>query len=387
MRLLLVSDSYPPKLGGSEVEAQRVSAALLRAGHRVTVVCSGGPPMPPVRDWTDPEGVPVEILTRTSTGKLKDYAFAIRVAVYLLEHRRDYDAVYFLMQGLHLATGLPAARLCGFPIVMKISGDGIVSLMQRSRAGRFELACLRKWRIPVMLLNESMFAEAAAAGFPRGQLKWMPNPVDVDAFRPALPGERDAFRASHGLPASTRVAIYTGRLSPEKGLRFLISGFAAAVDEYEDALLIVVGDGSSRAELETLAQEKGLSPGRVRFVGRIDASAVPDWLRASDVFALTSPNEGFSCSLLEAMASGLPSLVSDIPANRQLIDPGIHGLTVPYDDVPAIGRAFVALFRNSEQRTAMAAEARKRVVENYSTRHIVERYEALFSEVIGRRGA
>ena len=56
VRVLLISDSYPPVLGGSEIEAQRVSAAMIRRGHRVQVLCAGGPPMPEVRDWVDPWG-------------------------------------------------------------------------------------------------------------------------------------------------------------------------------------------------------------------------------------------------------------------------------------------------------------------------------------------
>ena len=65
--ILIVCDSYPPVLGGSEIEAQRVAAALIARGHRVRVLCSGGPPMPAVRHWTDPAGVPdVGALLRTA---------------------------------------------------------------------------------------------------------------------------------------------------------------------------------------------------------------------------------------------------------------------------------------------------------------------------------
>ncbi len=67
--LLLISDTYPPVMGGSEIEAQRVSAEMIRRGHRVLVLTSGGSPMPTLRDWVDPAGVPVRILTRRTTGQ------------------------------------------------------------------------------------------------------------------------------------------------------------------------------------------------------------------------------------------------------------------------------------------------------------------------------
>ena len=106
LSLLLISDSYPPVMGGSEVEAQRIASAMIRRGHRVQVLCAGGPPMPAVREWVDPAGVPVRILTRRSRGRWKDLFFAMEVAWALWRDRNRYDVVYFLMQGLHLADRL-----------------------------------------------------------------------------------------------------------------------------------------------------------------------------------------------------------------------------------------------------------------------------------------
>src|ERR1035441_9269143 len=93
--LILVSHSYPPVLGGSEIEAQRVCAALIRRGHRVTVLCAGGAPMPDVATWLDPAGVPVRIFARRTRGRLQHYAFALAVAWTLLKERRNYQLVYF----------------------------------------------------------------------------------------------------------------------------------------------------------------------------------------------------------------------------------------------------------------------------------------------------
>lgn len=380
--LLLISDSYPPVIGGSEIEAQRVAAAMIKRGHRVQVLCAGGPPMPPVRDWVDPAGVPVRILTRNSRGIRKDITFALETAWALWKERGRYDVVYFLMQGLHLAAGLPVARALGKPIVMKFGGSGVIPLMRRSRAGRVELGWLRKWAARLMVLNDGMVEEAIADGFPRSQITWMPNPVDIDEFRPAQPAETASWRERHGIPLHACVVIYVGRLSREKGLPGLLRGFARAASGAPQAMLVLVGDGAQRAELEALAAQLLLGPERIRFIGRVNVTEVPFWLRSSDLFALTSPSEGFSCALLEAMSAGLASVVSDIPANQQLIDPGVHGLAVPFDDENAISQAFLRLFRDPDLRQRMGQAARQRVVDNYSTLRIVERYETLLNEVM-----
>jgi glycosyltransferase involved in cell wall biosynthesis len=382
--LLLISDSYPPVVGGSEIEAQRVSSALIKRGHHVQVLCAGGPPMPALDDWIDPAGVPVRILTRRSRGRARDFVFALEVAWAIWRDRKRYDVIYFLMQGLHLAAGLPVARWVGKPIVMKFGGSGVIPLMRRSRAGRVELEWLRQWAARLMVLNEGMVEEAIQDGFPRRQLTWMPNPVDVGEFRPARPGETAAWRTEHGIPLEACVTIYVGRLSSEKGLPGLLRGFALAAASSPDAMLVLIGDGAQRAELEALAGQLQLGPDRIRFVGRVNITEVPFWLRSSDVFALTSPSEGFSCALLEAMAAGLASVVTDIPANRQLIDPEIHGLAVPFGDESVIGQALLELSRDPDMRARMGQAARQRVVENYSTVRIVERYETLFDEVMKR---
>ena len=384
VRVLLICDSYPPVMGGSEIEAQRVSAALIRRGHEVRVLCAGGPPMPPLRDWVDPAGVPVTILTRRSRGRWKDWIFAWEVSRFIRSRRRSYDVVYFLMQGLHLAAGLPVAHFLRKPTLVKIAGSNVIPIMRKSRAGRLELDWMQRWRVPVMVLNTGMVEEALADGFARDRIVWMPNPVDLDEFRPARPGEAGAWRESHGIPSNAHVVIYVGRLSHEKGLRSLIGGFACAAREAPGALLLLVGDGALRPELETLARGLGINAGQIRFVGRVSAGEIPFWLRASDIFSLTSPSEGFPCALLEAMSAGLPSVVSAIPANLQLVDEGVHGLTVPFDDEEAIGKAFLRLFSGAGLRTSMGDAARRRVVDNYSTDKVIDLYEELFRSTLAQ---
>lgn len=381
--LILVSHSYPPVLGGSEIEAQRVCAALMRRGHRVTVLCSGGEPMPDVAEWVDPAGVPVRIFARRSSGRIKDYAFALGVAWTLFRERRNYRLVYFLMQGVHLAVGLPVARWLGKPIVMKISGSGIATMMSASWIGRLELRWLNKWARRVMILNPGIAAEAVAAGLDPQRLLWMPNPIDTEEFAPCCPDVRAELRERFHISDRAAAVIYVGRLAPEKELSSLIGAFAAVVKRLPEALLILIGDGPCRRELEAQAAQLGLAE-HVRFAGRQPVSDICHWLQAGDLFALVSSNEGFPCSLSEAMAAGLPSVVTDIPGNAQLIDPGVHGLVVPVGDEARIAEAISGLLADAESRARMGAAARRRVIDNYSTDKLVGRYEALFEEVLRR---
>jgi glycosyltransferase involved in cell wall biosynthesis len=380
--IVLVSHSYPPVIGGSETEAQRVCAALIARGYVVKVVCAGGDPMPPLRDWIDPEGVPVRIYAGRWKGKMRDWVFALRVAAMLIWERRQYQIVYFLMQGVHLAAGLPVSRILGKPILMKVGGSGVIPLMARSAIGRLELRWLREWAYRVMILNDGMQQEAIEDGFVPHQLYWMPNPVDTDKFAPVDSIARRERRAQFGIPADARVVLYCGRLAPEKALPSLIEAFARVVRRIPDAVLVLVGDGPLLTLLSQQAAQLHLPETSVRFVGRVSPPEVADWLEIADVFTLVSPSEGFPCALAEAMSVGLASVVSDIPGNRQLIDDGRHGLLVPVGDAEAIAAALIELLEDTPLRERMGEEARKRVLENYSTAKIADRYEALFRDAM-----
>ena len=295
----------------------------------------------------------------------------------LFRERRNYQLVYFLMQGLHLAAGLPVARWLGKPIVMKVSGSSIVTAMRRSWIGRLELRWLNQWACRVMILNQGMAEEARAAGLDQRRLLWMPNPVDTDAFAPCDGGRRQELRARLGIPAEAAVVIFVGRLAPEKELASLIGAFAAVVRRIPGALLILLGDGPTRGSLEERVGQLSLSAS-VRFAGNQPAAGIPEWLQAADLFTLVSSNEGFPCSLVEAMAAGLPSVVTEIPGNAQLIDSGVHGLRVPVGDEAGIAGALASLLADPESRARMARAARLRVMENYSTDKVLDRYERLF---------
>lgn len=384
VRMILVSDTYPPVMGGAEMDAQRVCAELIRRGHTVTVLCQGGPPMPPRRRWVDDAGVPVRILTRRSTGRWRHILFALRVSATLWRERRNYDVVFFSMFGLHLFTGLPVSRWLGKSILSKVHGSSIITKVSRSWTGRQEIKWLARWAERVMVLNDEMVEEARAAGIPASKILHMPNPVDTAAFAPAPLEERSRIRERLGIPFSARVLLYTGRLSHEKGLGWLIDAFAAVAPEFPDAQLILLGDGPIRARLEEQAAGAGLGARQIRFAGRVPSQEVALWLQAADAFALVSPNEGFSCALAEAMSTGLPAVVSAIPANVQLVEEGAHGYTAPPGDIPATAQAIGSLLGGNDG-ARMGQAARQRVVENYSLSQVADRYEALFAVLFGNR--
>jgi glycosyltransferase involved in cell wall biosynthesis len=376
--LLLICQTYFPVLGGSEIEAQRVCAELIRRGHQVTVVCAGGGPMPRVSHWVDPQGVPVRIFAMRADGTFKNVIYALRVVWLLIRERNNYQFVYFLMQGLHLALGLPLARILNKPILAKIAGSGEFQRMSQSRVGRLELYWLNRWAKKVLILNEGMRQEAIDHGIFPQKLLLMPNPVDTDVFSPALPEERVRLCERFAVPATVPVIIYCGRLAPEKSLSVLLNSYRIVLEKIPEAILILVGDGPERSALLTQAKQLGFTDQNIRFTGRVDPADVSGWLKISTIFALVSPAEGFPCALEEAMSTGLASVASDIPGNRQLVQDELQSILVPVANIQKTADAMLRLIQDAPLRNRMSLAAREHIVANYSTQNVVDAYEAVF---------
>jgi glycosyltransferase involved in cell wall biosynthesis len=376
---ILICHSYPPVLGGSEIEAQRVSDELQKRGYRPRIVCAGGPPMPSLREWVDPFGLRIRLYGSGGSTRWRDFVYAMGVAWTLFRERKEYEVVYFLMSGMHLATGLPVARLLGKPIVMKFSCSGLVVGLRNSFLGRLELNFLRRWASHILVLNPGMVEEALEVGFEKSRIGWMPNPVDTDHFRPCSPEQRMQWRKEVAIGQDTPLAVFVGRLDPQKELPWLIGAFAKVVREIPNAVLALVGDGSLRAQLGQLVSTLNLDK-NVRFTGRQDTAGVLKWLQGSDVFTLISAVEGLPCSLIEAMSAGLPAVLSDIPAHIQLVDSEVEGILTKLGDQESIARGLIRVLGDTEGGKRMGAAGRKRMVEQFSTAKVVDCYETLFAE-------
>jgi L-malate glycosyltransferase len=381
---ILICHSYPPVLGGSEIEAQRVSDELQKRGHRPRIVCAGGEPMPAVSEWVDPFGLRVRIHGVSRSNRWRDIVYALGVAWTLFRERNDYEVVYFLMSGLHLFTGLPVARLLGKPIVMKFSCSSFVVGMRNSLLGRIELAFLRRWASRILVLNPGMVEEALEVGFDRARIGWMPNPVDTAVFSPCTPAERDGIRDELNVGRDTPLVVFVGRLDPQKELPWLIGAFAQVVREMPTAILALIGDGPLRTQLKQLVADMGLERS-VIFTGRLNTEGVLKWLRAGDVFSMVSTIEGLPCSLIEAMSTGLPAVISNIPAHTQLIADDVNGLVTELGNPESIARGLVRVLGDPAVRQRMGAASRRRIEEQFATARVVDCYEELFAECMGSR--
>ena len=202
----------------------------------------------------------------------------------------------------------------------------------------------------------------------------IPNGIDIDRFSPA---DDESARE----PGSPLRLIAVCRLLERKGLQHLME--ALVRPEPLDATLRIVGTGSYEAELRACATQLGLDD-RVTFEGFVDNDDLPSLYRQSDVFTLPSQTESFGLVFAEAMGCGLPVLATTVGGIPELVRHETDGLLVEPADPAAIHRSLRRLIDNPDERLAMAASARRRIVENYSWSVVARRYLAVYERAIGR---
>ena len=163
----------------------------------------------------------------------------------------------------------------------------------------------------------------------------------------------------------------------------MLKAFARVVREHPETMLLIVGDGPLRSSMEALAQELGL--GRVRFLGiRRD---VPELMNAADAYVMSSAWEGMANVLLEASATGLPIVVTDVGGNREVVVDGKTGFLVPPKDPEALAQAMLRLMAlPKEERARMGRAARQYIETYYSLDKVVEQWEELYHKLLTRKG-
>jgi glycosyltransferase involved in cell wall biosynthesis len=179
-------------------------------------------------------------------------------------------------------------------------------------------------------------------------------------------------------------AICVARLNPIKDHETLLRAARLVADHDPRFELELVGDGVERERIERLRDSLGLGD-RIRLSGaRHDVRARLD---RADVFVMASVSEGISLTILEAMAAGLPTIVTAVGGNPEIVVDGVTGRLVPPRDPGALARALQEVLSDPGGAAAMGRAARARVEESFDVRRMVGRYEALYEELLSSAAA
>jgi glycosyltransferase involved in cell wall biosynthesis len=268
------------------------------------------------------------------------------------------------------------AKLCGARVLCQVHGGMIAQFLAGSRFKRWAVRATLALPDAVVVLSTTQ-REACRSLVPQQIVLAIPNGVDAQRYAPRV---RTALDRRGPLKL-----LYVGRLTREKGLYETIEALSLERLLTVPVELIVAGSGEEEAGLRAFAASHRLER-KVTFTGPVFGDDKIALLSAADAFVLPSYSEGLPYALLEAMASGLPAIVTAMGAIPDVMTPGVHGLFVGPRDPVAIADAVLRLSADRALLAAMSAACRQRIVESYTVERVAGEFEALYGRLCsGRR--
>ena len=396
-RVLFLSESFHPVLGGGERHIRALGRDLARTGIGVTVVTRRGESGWPAEEMLD--GMRIVRVEPPGPGRTGKYRMVPYAMAALHRLRATYDVL--IVRGTRVLglPGLVAARAMGKRVILQPEVNGEMSgevytwgqpfagtpLGGAIRAGTGARNLLLRDADAFVAMSRRIREEMLAAGVAEEKIALIPHGVDTVRLHPASVEERRDARVNLGLAADACVIAYTGRLLRGKGLEDLLAAFARVALAVPTAHLLIVGSGAGQAlsveeDLRRTVAASGLAS-RVTFTGRVDD--VAEALRAADVFAFPSVYEALGISLIEAAATGLPAVGSRTGGIVDVIEDGASGWLVAPGSVDELAARLQDLATDAAARERLGRRAREIATDRFDERRALVRYRALLAETAG----
>lgn len=272
-----------------------------------------------------------------------------------------------------------AGRIAG-----KMAGAKVVMTRHSLISGRTSLIKRMITRLISRIFTDKIIAISRAvkinlieSGVPADMITIIYNGIDTTKFEGIKGTLRKELNTAPDIPIIGMVA----RLVPEKGYEYAINAFYRVLKDYPNALLVIIGSGSLEKSLKNMCSELGIE-NNVVFMGyRQD---VENLMADFDLFVLSSVSEGLGLSLLEAMALGKPVVATITGGIPEVIKDGTNGLLVqPGNDV-YLAENMVKILSDRDLARRLGDEAKKTVVEKFSSKTMIEKTEKVYQEVLQR---
>jgi glycosyltransferase involved in cell wall biosynthesis len=259
------------------------------------------------------------------------------------------------------------AALSGFkPLITMSWGYDLLIYANRSPIMRWLTKTVLKETTLLFCDNDAVAQQAITLGFDREHIIQFPWGVDLDHFSP---GDAAEMRARRGWEHDF-VILFNRAWEPLYGVDTFVKAFCRAAEQREDLRLLLLGTGSLAQIIRQTIQGAGLA-GAVHLGGHVRNEDLPDYYRCADLYVSASLTDGTSVSLLEALACGVPVLVSDIPGNQQWVSDHV-GATFSVGDVDALTRKILDMAEMRDQLVEISRNARELAVQKANWKQSIQ---------------
>lgn len=338
------------------------------------------------------EGWEVHVLTLGKGGTLAPRFKAAGIAVHSQIFRSAYDIVGFarlkkLLQ--QLSPGLVVAHL--------LYADALVRVFRGNLFGIPALPVIHStynshglWkarlfeRLTAPLIQKAIAVSPAVKtisikrGLKEENIFLIPNPINSRQFYPVGTEEKFKLRKTLGISEEATVVTCVANFIDYKRHIDLVEAFKIALQTHPELELCLVGHGKEEPTIRLLIEKERLNK-KIHFLGQ--RQDVPEILRASDIFVLPSLFEGMSVAIMEAMASGLPVIASDIPENRVLLKEGVTGMLTPVKNPQALATVLTRISRDHTLQEKIGRDAQQFIDTYYSLPVVTTYWEDLYQQL------
>jgi glycosyltransferase involved in cell wall biosynthesis len=378
-------------IGGAQEVVYTLAKYMARDGHK-PVVCTfkDGP----LRQEVERLGIPVEILPDRSYSIFALPLFLleilrIRKELIRLIGKYHIDIVQthllqsldFLVATLHFLTRSPAIYWTVHNYKFSLQEQDLPRFPWLLRPKRFLYRILYAlciyWIDGVIAVSDDVRKAILAIMGPVAEKKITTifNGVDLERYQKSV--SKRLVRESLGLDERALLVLVVAMLKEQKGHRYLLEAAVHVIPRFPHLHFLLVGDGILKEELRAQTLHLGLEE-NVHFLGiRQD---IPDLLAESDYFVLPSLWEGLPMALIEAMASGLPIIATEVSGSKQLIEPGISGILIPPGDSQRLAEAICEIVSDRARAAEMGQAAQQRVRQGYSAGKQAKEHVQLYQQ-------
>lgn len=374
----MISPQFHPLVGGYERAAERLSVALAQRGHQVTIITERQK-----KEWPKSEDIDKVRIHRWWCVYKPGWHIItsfLGLTGFLLAKGRKFDVWHIHQYGLHAALVIAIGKVLRRPVLLKLtntSSTGIEKVVENNRFPK-----ISRWlhlRVSAIIaLTSETAKEANSFGIPPKRIHILGNGIDINKFRPQSSKQQLLLKKKFGLE-NKQIVIFVGRLSEQKDVKLLLKSWAESIAKInQDWILVLIGFGPLQSELEKYANQLGINK-RVKFVGM--QKNVEEWLSGSDIFIQSSRREGLSNTMLEAMSSGLPVIVTQVSGTTEIVKETGAGIVVPIGDANSLANAIIKMISSDLLRQQKGAISRKVIEEKFSISKVALSHEKLYESL------
>lgn len=404
MKIVIATAVYYPQIDGVAVFSRNLAEGLARRGHEVLVLT----PSQSGRNHTKNSGGVKIVYLKSAEIKIYPdqihdvpkkrrlfYRHGFRVAVFPMREVNTIlnefcpDVVHVQVSELIGISVVRYARQHDIPVVttehnqpevitepMKVPGfakkpvNMVLSKYFLSRQNKSDFVTM-----PTKQAIRNLLASGGELDVPVAAVS---NGVDLKSFKPGKVSNE--IREKYGIPKKSKIALYVGRVDPEKSVDRVVQAFSGVCGDFPEAKLVIVGDGIDKSRLIKLVNEEGLSD-RVLFLGRVLPPDLYELYRIGDVFMTASEIETQGIVLVEAAATGLPLIAVNRGAVNEICIDGRNGFLCEPDDLGGMQEGLRKILSDDSLRKRMSEESIK-IASEHDFEHTLDRFVNIYKHVI-----